>query len=346
MLCNAASQLGYRTHIYTPDADSPASHVATQTTVAGYEDIQALKAFAESVAVITYEFENIPHASLDLLSQTVQVHPSADILRLSQNRIREKKFLNGHGIATAPFARVTTLEELQQAYKRIGGKGVLKTTEFGYDGKGQLGINPRTDLAKAWETLATTEAVYEGYIDFDCEISVIVARRPDGETVTYPPVLNVHRNHILDMTIAPAPIEKNIRKSALKIARKIAEELDLQGLLAVEMFVRKDGTILVNELAPRPHNSGHWTLDACITSQFEQAIRAVCDQPLGSTRRIYNAVMKNLIGDEVYRWQEYLQEPNTKLHLYGKKEARPGRKMGHVTRLGRKAKPKFLWGFK
>lgn len=347
MLCTAASELGYRTHVYTPEQNSPASHVASQTTVAAYDDTAALKAFAESVAVVTYEFENIPHASLDLLSHTVQVSPSAEILRLSQHRIREKEFLNAHGIGTAPFARVTSAAELEQACKTIGTKGVLKTTEFGYDGKGQLGINARTDLAKAWESLGTVEAVYEGYIDFECEISVIVARNAESGTVTYPPVLNIHRNHILDVTIAPAPIDKDVRKAATKIAKTIAEALKLQGLLAVEMFVTKDGGILVNELAPRPHNSGHWTMDACITSQFEQAVRAVCGQPLGSTRRIYNAVMKNLIGEEVYRWQEFMKEPNTKLHLYGKAETRPGRKMGHITRLGRKAKPiKFLWGFR
>lgn len=343
MLAIAAARLGYRTHVFTPETDSPAQQVASQTTVAAYDDVKALKAFAAQVAVVTYEFENIPHESLSLLENAVTVSPSADILRVSQHRAREKKTLNKNGIATAPYAFVRSPEEVVKARAELG-KGILKTAEFGYDGKGQVTIDKFTDCGDAWKQLATTEAVYEAFVDFECEISVIVARNEMSGCVAFPPVQNIHKNHILNTTIAPAPLEKPVRKEAVAVAKSIAEALDLRGILAVEMFVTRDFKILVNELAPRPHNSGHWTIDACVTSQFEQSIRAICGLPLGSPRRLYNAVMKNLIGDEVHQWYDYLQEPNTKVHIYGKKEVRAGRKMGHITRLGKKAKPaKFKW---
>lgn len=345
MLAIAAARLGYRTHIFTPEADSPAQQVASQTTIAAYDDAQALAAFAGAVDVVTYEFENIPHASLTLLERTVAVSPSADILRLSQNRVREKAMLNAHGIATAPWRAVRSAEDAIAAAAELGVPGVLKTAELGYDGKGQAMVQPDTDLAAAWETLHADEAVYEGFIHFECEISVIVARNEMSGCVAFPAVQNIHVHHILDTTIAPAPIDKAIRKQAEAIAKSIAEALDLCGILAVEMFVSREGDVVVNELAPRPHNSGHWTIDACVTSQFEQAIRAICGLPLGSPRRLYDAVMKNLVGEDVHQWYDYLQDPNTKVHLYGKKEVREGRKMGHVTRLGKKAKPsrKFQW---
>lgn len=344
MLAIAAARLGYRTHVFTPETDSPAQQVASQTTIAPYDDLEALKQFAESVAAVTYEFENIPHASLSFLEKAILVSPSADILRLSQHRGREKAMLKQHGIAIAPYRDVTSAEKLKQACLEIGVPGILKTAELGYDGKGQIKINTEADYAQAWAKLGVDEAVYEGFVQFECEISVIVARNEMSGCVAYPPVQNIHENHILDMTIAPAPIEKNVRREAVAIAKNIAEVLDLHGILAVEMFVTREGRVLVNELAPRPHNSGHWTIDACVTSQFEQAIRAICGLPLGSPRRLYNAVMKNLVGKEVLKWYDYLQEPNTKVHLYGKKEIREGRKMGHVTRLGKKAKPaKFKW---
>jgi 5-(carboxyamino)imidazole ribonucleotide synthase len=344
MLAIAAARLGYRTHVFTPETDSPAQQVASQTTIAAYDDIEALRRFADDVAVVTYEFENIPHASLAFLEQAVQVSPSASILRLSQHRGREKQMLVDNGIAIAPYRFVTSAEELEAAVKAIGVPGVLKTAELGYDGKGQIKIDKGADSAAVWAALGGAEAVYEAFIPFECEVSVIVARNEMSGCVAFPTVQNVHRNHILNLTVAPAPIDKAIRRQASAIARSIAEALDLRGLLAVEMFVTRDGDVLVNELAPRPHNSGHWTIDACVTSQFEQAVRAVCGLPLGSTRRLYNAVMKNLIGDEVHQWYDYLQEPNTKLHLYGKKEVREGRKMGHITRLGKKAKPaQFHW---
>lgn len=344
MMAIAAARLGYRTHVFTPETDSPAQQVCSQTTIAAYDDVAALKAFAESVAVVTYEFENIPHASLKLLEEAVQVSPSAAILRLSQNRVREKSMLNKNGIATAPWKRATNPQELEAARAELGAPGVLKTAEMGYDGKGQIRIEADTDPAIAWQKLLTEEAVYEAFINFECEVSVIVARNEMSGCVAYPTVQNIHRNHILQTTIAPAPIDKAIRRQAIEIAKSIAEAVDLRGILAVEMFVTREGDVLVNELAPRPHNSGHWTIDACVTSQFEQSIRAICGLPLGSTRRLYNAVMRNLVGDEVHQWYDYLQEPNTKVHLYGKKEVREGRKMGHITRLGKKAKPtEFKW---
>lgn len=343
MLAMAAARLGYRTHVFTPEKDSPAEQVASKTTVANYSDEEALRQFAESVAVVTYEFENIPHTSLSLLENAVQVSPSADILRLSQHRAREKSFLNEHGIFTAPFLPVRSAEELAKACREVGMPGVLKTAELGYDGKGQLRVQEGNDPSKLWQELGSNDAVYEGYIAFQCEISVIVARNETSGSICYPPVQNVHVQHILDTTIAPAPIAKDIRKKAEDIAKQIAELLDLRGLLAVEMFVTPEGDVLVNELAPRPHNSGHWTMDACIISQFEQAIRAICGLPLGTTRRLYNAVMKNLIGDEVQKWQEYMRMPNAKVHLYGKEEIRPGRKMGHVTIIGKKSKPTKSW---
>lgn len=333
MMAIAAAQLGYKTHIFTPERDSPAQQVASFTTVAAYDDMEALQAFASSVQVVTYEFENIPHASLTFLEKAITVAPGADILRISQHREREKTFLRDHGIPTAPFALLHTLEDLQRAVREIGMPGIAKTAQFGYDGKGQVFIRNQAACEAAWEALATREAVYEGFIDFDCEVSVIVARDAAGGCKTYPVVQNIHVNHILDTTIAPAPVPHVVQEKATAIAKKIAEALDLHGLLAVEMFVTKQGEVLVNELAPRPHNSGHWTLDACVTDQFQQAIRAVCGLPLGSTQPLCKATMKNLVGREVNEWQAYLNMPNAKLHLYGKHEIRAGRKMGHVTLL-------------
>lgn len=338
MLAVAAARLGYRTHVYTPEKDSPAQQVASVTTVADYADTKALSQFAKSVDVVTYEFENIPHASLSLLEKTVTVSPSADILRLSQHRAREKDFLNQAGVKTAPFMLVRSAAEVKQARLKIGAPGILKTAEFGYDGKGQVTIQKNTNADQAWAALSTKEAIYEGFIDYAMEISVIVARNEISGMAAYPPVQNIHKNHILDTTIVPAPLAKSVRKKAIDAAFAIAKALNLRGLLAVEMFVTKKGDILVNEIAPRPHNSGHWTIDACATSQFEQTVRAICGLPLGSTRRLQNAIMKNLIGEEVNLWYDYLQEPDTKVHLYGKTEIRPGRKMGHITQLVRKKK--------
>jgi len=322
--------------------------VAQSYTVAAYDDLKALKAFAVSVDAITYEFENIPAAPLKALGK--KLRPGPDILTVCQHRLLEKQALNKLAVATAPFAPVGSDKELQAALKKTGLPAVLKTARMGYDGKGQWKLRNTGEAGKIWQMLAGEpgrknkrfpdspiprhpELILEGFIPFAMEISVIVARGADGKMACYCPVENIHKNHILSETIAPARISPQLAKKAEGIARKIAEGLGLTGLMAVEMFVTKDNKILVNELAPRPHNSGHWTLDACVTSQFEQTIRAVAGLPLGSAKRLYDARMLNLIGDEVKQWKKHIASPCAKLHLYGKKESRPGRKMGHVTML-------------
>lgn len=330
MMAVAAAELGFKVHVFTPEQRSPASHVASSTTVAEYDDIKALQAFADSVDVVTFEFENVPFESLTLLQGQKPVRPSADVLKVSRNRIREKNAVQALGIGTAPFAEIHSLADFPAAIKKVGLPAILKTSELGYDGKGQVTIRTESDVEAAWEKVKGAECVLEGFVDFSMEISVIVARGEAGETASYVPVQNIHKNHILDTTIAPAPIDAVLAKEAENMAARIAASLDVVGLLAVEMFVTKDNRILVNELAPRPHNSGHWTMDACVTGQFEQIIRAVCGLPLGNPARHSDAEMKNLIGDDVNGWPEYLKNPNAKLHLYGKTETRAGRKMGHV----------------
>jgi 5-(carboxyamino)imidazole ribonucleotide synthase len=333
MLATAASELGYRTHIFCPDENSPAFDVAGEFTQAAYDDEVALKHFVESVDVVTFEFENIPHESLTLLEEAVPVHPAPDLLKISQNRLREKNFINAHEIPTTNYHRVTSAEELDRAVERIGLPAILKTTEMGYDGKGQVKIESADQAQNAWDRLGQAECVLEALVDFQMEISVIVARGRSGQQASFTPVENIHKNHILHKTIAPANLNKTISQKAQKYALTLAKAADLKGLLAVEMFVTKQGEVLINELAPRPHNSGHWTMDGCITSQFEQQIRAICGLPLGSTERICEVEMLNLIGDDVNSWEDYLKTPHAKLHLYGKKEAREGRKMGHVNLL-------------
>jgi 5-(carboxyamino)imidazole ribonucleotide synthase len=333
MMATAATELGYKVHIYTPEQGAPATQAAWRTTTAPYDDEDVLEHFAKSVDVVTFEFENIPHDSLAVLEKFVPVNPSPDLLKISQNRLREKNFINAQDIPTANFHRVTTAEELQRAVQKIGIPAILKTTEQGYDGKGQVAINTEEEAVAAWQKLGNVECVLEQKIDFVMEISVIVARGVNGQSACYTPVHNIHKNHILDVTYAPANISKELITEARHIALTLAKAANLRGLLAVEMFVTKDNKILVNELAPRPHNSGHWTMDGCITSQFEQAIRAVCGLPLGSTERLCEVEMKNLIGDDVAQWEDYMKQPHAKVHLYGKKEARAGRKMGHVNLL-------------
>lgn len=331
MLASAAATLGYKTHIYCPDKHSPAFDVASEFTIASYEDTLALRDFMQKVDVVTFEFENIPHDSLQILQETIPVCPTPDLLKISQNRLREKNFINAHEIPTTNYHRVTSADELDRAVDKIGLPAILKTTEMGYDGKGQARIKNAAEAQAAWAELGKVECVLESVVDFEMEISVIVARGRNGQQASYTPVQNIHKNHILDKTIAPADISKVLSKKAQQYALTLARAADLKGLLAVEMFVAKDGELLVNELAPRPHNSGHWTMDACVTGQFEQHIRAICNLPLGGTERICDAVMHNLIGDDVEHWQDHLKNPHAKLHLYGKHEARTGRKMGHVT---------------
>jgi 5-(carboxyamino)imidazole ribonucleotide synthase len=331
MAALSAAELGYRIHVFGPGKDSPTEQVCHKATVASYDDHEALKSFAADVDVVTFEFENVPHDSVKLLAELVPVRPGWQCLHISQNRLREKTFCNEHGIGTAPFAAVRSLDDLEAAVAKLGRPSVLKTTELGYDGKGQVKIAEDTDLAAAWAEMNGAEAILEGFIDFDREISVIVARGVDGKMGCFCPVENRHANHILDVTIAPAKIRPALGKRAEKIARTLAEKMEFIGLLAVEMFVTRNGDVLVNEVAPRPHNSGHWTIDACITSQFEQFIRAVCGLPLGDPANHSAAEMKNLLGDDIEAWQAILSDPDAKLHLYGKADAKPGRKMGHVT---------------
>lgn len=331
MLAIAAAEMGYHTHIYCPEKDCPAADVATHVTYAGYEDAPALKRFAESVDVVTYEFENIPAAGVTELSKHVPVYPDVNVLTVCQHRVLEKQTVNKLGIATAPFYAANSLEALNEAIMETGLPVVVKTARMGYDGKGQHMLNEGCDVAAKWNALATNEAIVEGFVDFHMEISVIVARDAKGNTECYAPVQNIHKHHILSETIVPAPISPELSRKAQSMARTIAQGIGLVGLMAVEMFVTSKDELLVNELAPRPHNSGHWTIDASVTSQFAQTIRAICGLPLGSTQRLCDAKMVNLIGDEVNDWQKYLATPNAKLHLYGKKESRPGRKMGHVT---------------
>ncbi len=330
----AAARLGYRCHILTPEPDSPAAQVSASVTLGEYEDPDALSDFADRVDVITFEFENISAEGLDLLASRKPVRPSPDVLRLSQDRVAEKAFLNQAGVSTAPWLAVATLDGLRVAAEQLGLPSILKTTRLGYDGRGQARLDRLEDLPAAFAALSPKPLILEGFIDFACEISVLVARGVDGSVAVFDTVENSHRDHILDLTFAPARIPGETAAAAQEIAVRVAERLDLVGLLAVEMFVTATGSVLVNEIAPRPHNSGHWTIDACPASQFELHIRAVASLPLPPAVRHSDAVMKNLVGpDEAALWPEILATPGLIGHLYGKAEARPGRKMGHVTRL-------------
>lgn len=333
MMAIAAAELGFKTHIYGQEEGSPAAQVADKCTIAEYSDKEALRRFARAVNVVTLEFENIPTKTLEFLEPLVPVRPGKKVLEITQDRHLEKSFVNSLGVPTAPFANVESLEELQKAVERIGTPSILKTRRDGYDGKGQFKISSATEIEQAWKEIGEKPAILEGFVPFELEISVIVARGINGDIQAYDPVENRHKNHILDITLAPANILDAVTNHALGLAGKIAENLDLVGLVAVEMFVARDGDVLVNELAPRPHNSGHWTIEGCTTSQFRQSIRAAAGLKLGSAQRHSNAVMRNLIGDDVDHWQEILDHPDMSLHLYGKAEARAGRKMGHVTRL-------------
>jgi 5-(carboxyamino)imidazole ribonucleotide synthase len=334
MSAMAAARLGYRAHILTEDVDGPAAQVSAGTTIGGYDDPAALRAFAAAVDVITFEFENVSAEGLDLLADLKLVHPSPRILGISQDRAVEKTFLNGAGVATAPWAPVTDPASLDAAIARIGLPAILKTSRLGYDGRGQARVTTVEEARAAFAALEPKPLILEGLVDFACEVSVVVARGADGQVTSFDTVENQHRHGILDLTFAPARIPEETALAAQALGRQVAEALDLVGLLAVEMFVGRDGGLRVNEIAPRPHNSGHWTIDACPASQFEMHIRAVAGLPLPPASRHSDAVMKNLIGpDDMALWPEIVASPGLIPHLYGKAEARPGRKMGHVTRL-------------
>ena len=330
----AAARLGYRCHILTDEPDSPAAQVAAGATIGSYDDPEMLRAFAAQVDVVTFEFENVSAAGLDLLASLKPVRPSPEVLRISQDRAAEKAFVNAAGIATAPWRLVNSVADLHQAAAALGLPAILKTTRLGYDGKGQRRLNPGDDLAEAFAALAPTPLILEGFVDFACEVSVVVARGVNGDISSFDVVENRHRHHILDLTLAPARIPEATAAQARRIAHDISQAIDLVGLMAVEMFIDGRGAVVVNEIAPRPHNSGHWTIDACPASQFEMHIRAVAGLPLPPATRHSDAVMKNLVGPaETALWPAILATPGLIPHLYGKTEARPGRKMGHVTRL-------------
>ena len=334
MSAMAAARLGYRCHVLTPEPDSPAQQVSAGITLGDFEDPAALRDFAAHVDVITFEFENVSAEGLDLLASLKPVHPSPAVLRISQDRIAEKMFLNDAGVATAPWRPVESFAELEAAVAELGLPAILKTTRLGYDGRGQTRLREMQDLAPAYAALLPRPLVLEAVVDFACEVSVVAARGADRGYAAFDTVENSHRDHILDMTYAPARITDEIAVAAQATARRVAEALGLIGLLAVEMFVAADGRVLVNEIAPRPHNSGHWTIDACPASQFELHIRAVAGLPLPAAARHSDAVMKNLVGaEETALWPDILGTPGLIPHLYGKAEARAGRKMGHVTRL-------------
>jgi 5-(carboxyamino)imidazole ribonucleotide synthase len=334
MLALAAARLGLSCHIYTDRDDDPAMGVAARSTVASYEDEEALARFVASVDVVTYEFENIPVRTAELLAAQKPVRPSPRVLQLTQDRLVEKNFISGLGIEVAPYAQVDDAGALARAVGHIGRPSILKTRRFGYDGKGQTLIREGSDLAAAFHSLGGQAAVLEGFVPFECEISVVAARGVDGSFVAWDVGRNAHEHHILATTTVPAGIGEKLCARAVEKTKRIAEALDYVGVLSVEMFV-VEGTqgkkLLVNEIAPRVHNSGHWTIDGAVTSQFEQHIRAICGFPLGSARAHGPVEMRNLIGDDIVHWRDYLAQPGACLHLYGKAEARPGRKMGHVT---------------
>jgi 5-(carboxyamino)imidazole ribonucleotide synthase len=341
MIALAAANYGLKVHVFAPDADSPAFDVAARTTVAAYDDADALAAFAGSVDVVTYEFENIPRATAERLAAHAPLHPSAPALATTQDRLTEKAFVNGLAIPTAPFRAVDDAAGLERALAEIGRPAVLKTRRFGYDGKGQRMIRAADalDAAAILAEFGNAPCILEGFVAFEREISVVAARGADGGFAAFDPCANEHRDHILAVTHVPAPgLAPETADAAIDIARRIAEALDYVGVLTVELFLVREGggeRLVVNEIAPRVHNSGHWTIEGALTSQFAQHVRAVCGWPLGDPARVggMRVEMHNLIGGEVDAWAVLLAEPGTHLHLYGKGEARPGRKMGHVTRL-------------
>ncbi|WP_435257667.1 5-(carboxyamino)imidazole ribonucleotide synthase [Thioclava sp. FR2] len=332
MLSVAASRLGFKTHIFEPGQNPPAGHVADKVTTAPYEDLAALRAFAESVDVITYEFENVPASSLDALEAVRPIRPNRKALAISQDRIPEKDFLTSLGLQTAPYARVTDADSLNDAIAKIGLPAILKTTRLGYDGKGQARIMSPEDAPAALAAMKGAEAVLEGFVDFKFEASVIAARGLDGSVSCFDPGENVHRNGILHTTTVPARLTSFQRTDAVLLAARILNALEYVGVMGVELFVTANG-LIVNEIAPRVHNSGHWTQQGCAIDQFEQHIRAVAGWPLGDGSRFADVVMENLIGDDVNRVPGLAKEKNVSIHLYGKADVKAGRKMGHINRV-------------
>lgn len=335
MFAMAARRLGYRVHTLAPEHDTPTGQIADVEIVASYDDVDQIAAFARNVDVVTFEFENVSAAAAQAAEAHAIVRPNARALSIAQQRVREKSFLRDRGLPVTPFVPVNREADLSAAIETLGRPAVLKTAAFGYDGKGQALIRHDTNLHEVWQGLGGREAILEAFIDLEREISVVAARGVSGEIAHFVPVENVHHRHILDVSVAPAAIPAAMAARAIDVTSAVLESLDYVGVLCVEFFVAKDGRLLINELAPRPHNSGHLTFDACRTSQFEQQLRAICGLPLGSPALLQPAAMVNLLGDlwsdGEPNWAAALALPDIKLHLYGKAEARPGRKMGHIT---------------
>ena len=337
MFAIAARRMGYRIHVYSPAKASPAGQFSDREVTGAYEDEDAVRAFARDLDVLTFEFENIPRQTIDWCAAECEVRPAGSILHTAQNRLREKDFLSGAGIPVTAYRAVRSEPELGQAIADLGTPSILKSAAFGYDGKGQRLIAQPSNVEEIWRDRPGDELILERAIDFEKEVSVIVARGLDGSVATFPVCENLHRDHILDITVVPARVSPAVEKSAAALASAVVEKMELVGLLAVEMFLQRDDTLLVNELAPRPHNSGHWSIEGCATSQFEQHVRAVCGLVLGSTEILRPAAMANLLGDlwtdGEPNWAGALEVRGVHLHLYGKREPRPRRKMGHVTAL-------------
>jgi 5-(carboxyamino)imidazole ribonucleotide synthase len=336
MLALAARRMGYRIHTFSPDHDSPTGQIADLEVSAAYTDQEAVRAFVRGVDVATFEFENVPaHVAMIAKEEGTPVRPGGRVLRTAQNRLREKSFFAESGLPVTPFVEVRSPADLLSALETIGCPAILKTAAFGYDGKGQVRIDQPRDASAAWEALGGQEAILEGFVHFEREVSVVAARGVDGSFAHYGVIENLHQNHILDVSIAPGRVRKAVVAEAVKLAQAVMEKLNVVGVLCVEFFLGRDGRLLINEIAPRPHNSGHWTIEGSITSQFEQQLRAVCGLPLGSTEIVRPTVMVNLLGDLWQagepNWMALSAFPTAKLHLYGKQSARPGRKMGHVT---------------
>ena len=337
MFAIEARKMGYRVHTFSPDSDTPTGQVADLETSAPYDDLDAVREFARTVDVVTFEFENVPSQTVETASELAAVHPKGEILHITQNRLREKTWLAANGFPVTPFCHISTAEDLKTAVNELGYPCILKTAGFGYDGKGQIKIKSAEDAGSAFSGLAGRESVLEAFVDFEKEVSVVCARGSDGDFAHYGVIENSHANHILDISFAPALVSEKVHGEAVGIARSIAEAFQYIGTLCVEFFLTREDKLIVNELAPRPHNSGHLTIDACVTSQFEQQLRAVCGLSLGSTEFLRPAAMANLLGDIWQNgepdWAAALRDPDVKLHLYGKQAARPGRKMGHLTAL-------------
>jgi 5-(carboxyamino)imidazole ribonucleotide synthase len=339
MFAIAARRMGYRVHTFSPDADTPTGQVADLEVIAPYDDLDAVRRFAMGVSVVTFEFENVPAPTAQAAAEHAPVRPRGEVLHTTQHRIREKTFLTNAGLPLTSFRTVTTADELARAVAELGCPSILKTADFGYDGKGQARVTSPEQAAAAWASIGRVPAVLEAFVAFEREVSVVAARTAGGEYADWGVIENRHHNQILDISIAPASVTEAVAHEAREITRAVLEALDVVGVLCVEFFVEPGGRLLINELAPRPHNSGHLTFDASVTSQFEQQLRAVCGLPLGSTELLRPAAMANLLGDiwtdHEPNWLAACAHPDVKLHLYGKLAPRPGRKMGHLTALAR-----------